>query len=111
MGTFALLAGNSLINGPGSREGARIEEFNATSRDSIAVYDGGNSMVVTSSASYLLPDDSLVALDRGNRRVTWRREVSFPYELILAGDTIFAGGRDEVAAFDRATAALRAPAI
>ena len=103
MGTFALLAGNSLINGPGSREGARIEEFNATSRDSIAVYDGGNSMVVTSSASYLLSDDSIVALDRGNRRVTWRREVSFPYELILAGDTLFAGGRDEVAAFDRAT--------
>ena len=102
MGTFALLAGNSLINGPGSREGARIEEFNATSRDSIAVYDGGNSMVVTSSASYLLSDDSLVALNRSNRRVIWSRQVSYPYELILAGDTLCAGGRDEVAAFDSA---------
>lgn len=107
MGTFALLAGNSLINGPSSREGASLEEFNANSRDSIAVYDGGNSMVVTSAVSYLLADDSLTALDRGNRRVLWRREVSYPYELILSGDTLFAGGRDEVAAFDRSTGETR----
>ncbi len=103
MGTFALLAGDSLINGPSSREGASLEEFNAASRDSLAVYDGGNAMVVTSSVSYLLADDSLTALNRSNRRVIWSRDVSFPYELVLAGDTLFAGGRDEVAAFDSAT--------
>ena len=103
MGTFALLAGNSLINGPSSREGASLEEFNASSRDSIAVFEGGNSMVVTSTVSYLLADDFLTALNRGTRRVIWRREVSYPYELIRSGATLFAGGRDEVAAFDSST--------
>lgn len=33
----------------------------------------------------------------------WKTECSYPYSLILAGDTLFAGGSDKVAAFDSKT--------
>jgi outer membrane protein assembly factor BamB len=106
-GTFALLAGDRLINGPSSRRGAFLEEFDAErpSGESLATYDGGNSMVVTATKSFLLSDDSLTAIERASRRVLWRRNVSFPYELILAGSTLFAGGDGNVAAFDAQTGA------
>ena len=104
-GTFALLAGSRLIVGPAARGGALLEEFDATrpGRDSIASHPGGNSMVVAPRTSYVLADSWLVAIDRSDRSELWLREVSYPYSLILAGDVLFAGGVDEVAAFDAET--------
>ncbi len=101
-GTFALIAGDRLVNGPSSRSGALLEEFDADrpSADSLAVHDGGNSMVVTAGRSFVLGDDSLIAISRATRRVLWRRDVAYPFELVLAGDTLFAGGDDAIAAFD-----------
>jgi len=99
-GTFALIAGERFFTGPAARAGALIEEFSLQpNTDYIAAYSGGNEIVVTDKTSYLLSDTKLKALDRSTRRVIWSQSVSYPYSLILAGDTLFAGGESEVAAF------------
>jgi len=102
MGTYALLAGNSLFFGPAARSGAQLTE-GGLAGDTIASYNNGNAIVVTASRSYLLADTSLSALDRSSRATIWTRSVSYPYCLILAGTTLFAGGENEVAAFDSAS--------
>lgn len=98
MGTFALLAGNSIVYGPAGRGGANISEKSSTG-DSIASFPG-NSMVVTANRSYLLTDTSLVAISRDGGGQIWQTTTIHPYSLILAGQTLFAGGNNEVAAFD-----------
>lgn len=101
MGTFALLAGNSLFYGPAARGGASIAE-KSTTGDSIASF-AGNSMVVTANRSYLLTDTSLVAIDRSGAGQIWQTLTIHPHALILAGQTLFAGGNNEVAAFNAST--------
>jgi outer membrane protein assembly factor BamB len=102
MGTYALLAGNSFYFGPAARGGGEITE-GGLAGDTIASYNDGNAMVVTATRSYLLADTSFSALDRSTRATVWTKSVSYPYCLILAGTTLFAGGENEVAAFDSAS--------
>ncbi|MBM3882822.1 MAG: hypothetical protein FJ387_24380 [Verrucomicrobia bacterium] len=99
MGTYALLAGNSLFFGPAARGGGQLTE-GSLSGDTLATYEQGNAIVVTATRSYLLTDTSLSALARPTRALLWTRAASYPYALILAGATLFAGGENEVAAFD-----------
>jgi outer membrane protein assembly factor BamB len=101
MGTFALLAGNSFVFGPAARGGGQMTETGPTG-DTLATYSDGNSMVVTSTRSFLLTDDTLMALDRATKNQLWRQSVAYPYALVLAGSTLVAGGDNEVAAFDSA---------
>ena len=91
MGTYALLAGNSLFFGPAARSGAQITEGGLVG-DTIASYDNGNAMVVTATRTYLLADTTLSALDRNTRATLWVKSVSYPYALILA-DTSSVCGR------------------
>ncbi len=102
MGTYALLAGNSFFYGPAARGGGQITE-GGLAGDTIASYNSGNALVVTASRSYLLGDTTLSALDRTTRATIWTRSASYPYTLILAGTTLFAGGENEVAGFDSTT--------
>ncbi|HNT16115.1 MAG TPA: PQQ-binding-like beta-propeller repeat protein [Verrucomicrobiota bacterium] len=102
MGTYALLAGNSFFYGPSARGGGQITE-GGLSGDTIASYNNGNALVVTATRTYLLGDTTLSALDRTTRTPVWSRSAHYPYTLIMAGPTLFAGGDDEVAAFDSAT--------
>jgi outer membrane protein assembly factor BamB len=102
MGTYALLAENNLIFGPADRNGALLTEVNEAG-DQIAQYADGNCMVVSKSLSYLLSDNSLQAIRRSDKAQIWGQAVAYPYALILAGDTLFAGGNGEVAAFENAT--------
>jgi outer membrane protein assembly factor BamB len=101
MGTFALLSANSIVYGPAARGGAGLAE-QGLSGDALATYEG-NSMVVTANRSYLLTDTTLSALDRASRAQLWLTATTHPYELILAGSALIAGGNDQVAAFDAAT--------
>jgi outer membrane protein assembly factor BamB len=102
MGTYAVLAGNSFFFGPAARGGAQITEGGLVG-DTIASYNNGNALVVTATRTYLLADTSLSALDRTTRATIWTTNANHPYSLILAGTTLFAGGENEVAAFDAAT--------
>lgn len=99
LGTFALLAGNSIFFGPSARGGAQITE-GGSAGDNLATYANGNAMVVTTNRSFLLSDTTLSALNRTTRAVVWTKPAAYPYALILAGSTLYAGGENEVAAFD-----------
>lgn len=102
MGTFALLAGNSFFHGPAARGGGQIAE-GGLSGDTIASYNNGNAIVATATRTYLLGDTTLSALDRTTRATVWSKSANYPYTLILAGPILFAGGENEVAAFDAGT--------
>jgi len=99
MGTYALLAGNSFFFGPAQRGGGQVTE-GGLAGDTIASFNNGNALVVTATRTYLLGDTTLSALDRTTRATVWSKSASDPYTLILAGATLFAGGDNEVAAFD-----------
>lgn len=102
MGTYAVLAGNSFFYGPAARGGAQITE-GGLAGDTVASHNNGNALVVTATRTYLLSDTTLSALDRATRATIWTKSASYPYTLILAGTTLFAGGENEVAAFDSAS--------
>lgn len=101
-GVFAVLTPDmQIVHGPGNKKGW-ITLSNADTRDKIATVSLGNAMVVTETRSFVLKDTELLALDRGSGDVLWRTETNHPYTLILAGETLFAGGENAVAAFDTA---------
>ena len=60
-GTYALLAGDSLLYGPGKR--GEISLFGEKVKDQLATF-AGNHMIVTPGMSYLHTDTKLSALDR-----------------------------------------------
>ena len=91
MGTYALLAGNNFFYGPAARGGGQITE-GGLACDTIASYNNGNALAVTATRTYLLGDTALAALDRTTRATIWSKGASYPYSLILAGRTLFAGG-------------------
>jgi len=98
-GCFVLLTDDAhLLHGPGNKAGW-ITDSNAVTRARVASFNGGNAMVVAGGTAYVLTDHSLAALDRSTRKPKWSKPCEYPYELIVAGETLFAGGRDAVAAF------------
>ncbi len=99
-GVFALLTPDMQIaHGPGNKTGW-ITLSNADTRDKIATVSLGNAMVVTETRSFVLKDTELLALERATGQTLWRTETNHPYTLILAGNVLFAGGGNAVAAFD-----------
>lgn len=90
----------SLFHGPGadSRKGG-INRSSLKTREVIASHGRGNALVVAGGVSYMLTDDSLIASDLVNRKHKWIVPCDQPYALIGVGDTLFAGGRDEVVAY------------
>ncbi len=109
LGNLATRGGGSIVvvnsdsqiyHGPGANTKKRsIHNNNLNTREKIASYDKGNALVVDGNLSYILTDKFLVAFDRAQQKNLWKISSAYPYALILAGDTLFAGGRDEVAAF------------
>ena len=99
-GCYALIVDSaSLANGPGyggarsyiNDPGAGIARVN------------GNCLIVNGAYSYFCDDTQLVKLTRSSGSVEWTKPSEYRYSLIMAGDTLFAGGDDEVAAFDSVT--------
>jgi outer membrane protein assembly factor BamB len=150
-GTYALLAGDTLVFGPGRK--GQIGLVPSESADIFATF-AGNHMIVSGKKSYLHADTELSVLNRvryleleGERKqvaaqreqlgkqlaklrkqkspdvlkvqeqliaaghrldeisaamkacVLWRVDCAQPHALVLAGNTLFAGGNDEVAAY------------
>lgn len=98
-GCFVLLAeDDQLLHGPGNKAGW-ITASNTATGATLATYPSGNAMVVAGNVAYVLTDKHLAAFDRAKKQRLWQAACSCPYELILAGDVLFAGGTDAVAAF------------
>lgn len=108
-GAYALLSNdNSLYYGPHySGSGSYIGKYNADTGSSETIaWTAGNYLVVTPYYSYYSSDTTIVKIRRSDTRTIWNVPSSHPYELILAGDTLFAGGNDEVAAISTADGSI-----
>jgi len=90
-----------ILHGPGmdSRRGA-IGASNAKTREKIAAFNQGTSIVAGNSSVYVVTETELVAFNLAGNKQQWKVKASHPYSLILASETLYAGGQDEVAAFD-----------
>lgn len=66
----------------------------------IASVAGANCLVVDATHAYHCTDTHLIKTDRTSRETVWSMAQPYPHALIKAGDTIFAGGGGQVAAFD-----------
>lgn len=93
-GCYALIIDSSLANGP-FYSGAS-SYINAPSIGSVE----GNCLVVSGDYAYYCNDTQLIKLQRTPKVTQWTVPSSYRYSLIMAGNTLFAGGNDEVAAFD-----------
>ena len=105
-GVFAVLTPDAQIaHGPGNKTGW-ITVSGAETRERIATFSGGNAMIVVEDRAYILKDTELEARDRTSGDKVWSVACSCPYTLVLAGDTLLAGGDDEVLAFATETGKL-----
>ena len=102
-GCFALLTeDNQFIYGPHyyGNPGSWLGHYDDDSRAymNIAVV-GGNFLIVTPQYSYFNTDTQLNKVNRSTQQIVWSVTSPYCHSLILAGDVLFAGGDDEVAAF------------
>lgn len=127
-GCFAVLVGDQLLHAAGEKGGIQIVD--AQSRETI-VTSFGSRVIVRGPTAYILASDRLCALDRGHyveltrlqqkkkktpaeeKRIAelggdrrkwlkWEVDCATPFELILAGDLLLAGGEGIVTAYDLA---------
>ena len=102
-GCFVLVTPDGhVLHGPGNKSGW-ITDSSSKTGEKLASFSGGNAMVVRGDRAYLLTDYSLSAIDRKKGKLLWAKPCDAPLELVQAGDTLFAGGVDRVAAFEAKT--------
>jgi len=124
-GCFAVLVGDQLMHAGGEKGGIQVTD--ARTREKV-VYSSGLRVIVRGPVAYIVDHQRLRALNRtpyiellrlrakkkktpddekriaeleGDRKgwLKWEVPCSAPYELIMAGETIFAGGEDKVVAY------------
>jgi outer membrane protein assembly factor BamB len=97
-GCFVVLTDDErILHGPGNKTGW-IQESSERDRTKIATFNGASAIIVRGDIAYLLTDHALAASHRKTRRELWNLPLPGRHSLILAGDTLFAGGTDEVTA-------------
>ena len=105
-GCYALLTPDSrLIRGHAKvhAEGYELAEHIAVGKDRIATHPNARRLVVSGNTAYTLTSASLMAVRRGKGSVQWSVPCDYPHALILAGDVLFAGGTNKVAAYGKTT--------
>ncbi len=127
-GCFAVLVEDQLMHGGGEKGGIQVTD--AVSREKI-IHSSGLRVIARGPVAYVLDHQCLRTLDRAlyvelvrlqakkektpedKKRIAelegdkegwlkWDVPCSAPYELIMAGETIFAGGENKVVAYDAA---------
>ncbi len=102
-GSYAILShDHKLLFGPHySDTGSYVEQYDARSRAEEGLGWGpGNRLVVTSSTCFYASDTTLSKFDWIDKKQQWTVPSQYADALILAGDLLFAGGLDQVAAMD-----------
>ena len=99
-GSFVLITPEAqIVHGPGTpKKGGNIITSDPNTRAALAS-SKGNALIVHGPHAYILSDKSISAINRTEKKVVWKKACSFPFSLILAGDTLFAGGDGVVGAF------------
>lgn len=103
IGSFLMLADDGqLFQGPGNRKGDIISNV-PESKGKPASFQRGNSVVANATTAWVLDDHAISAVDRAKRQPRWRTIVPHASELLLAGDLLYVGARDEICALDSIT--------
>jgi outer membrane protein assembly factor BamB len=88
-----------VLHGPAtdSRKGG-FRQSSGQSREVVAGLGRGNALVVDGSTSWMLTDSEIIASSLTKRKVLWKVACECPFTMIKAGDTLFVGGDQIVAA-------------
>ncbi|MEX2214870.1 MAG: PQQ-binding-like beta-propeller repeat protein [Phycisphaeraceae bacterium] len=102
-GSFvAVTPDGRVIVGPGNKTGW-ISENDPASRKRVANHERAIAAVFTADTAFLLSDSTLAAVDLKQRKTAWVAPCDCPLDIIVAGDHVYVGGADRVAAFEAAT--------
>ncbi len=99
-GCWALLTPdeNHFWSGPTTTNAT--QQFDAGTRAYIASVSAANYLIAGPTYAYYNTDTQIYKINRSDRSVVWSVSYAYPYALIKAGDTLFAGGDGEIAAFN-----------
>ncbi len=88
-----------VLHGPAtdSRKGG-FRRSSGQSREVVAGLGRGNALVVDGAASWMLTDSEIIASSLTERKVLWKAACECPLAMIKAGNTLFVGGDEIVAA-------------
>lgn len=89
-----------VLHGPGSdsRKGG-FRQSAGQSRELVAALGRGNALVVDGDQAWMLTDDAIVASSLSAQQEQWKAACDCPFTMIKAGDTLFVGGDQQVAAY------------
>ncbi|MCR9199195.1 MAG: PQQ-binding-like beta-propeller repeat protein [Planctomycetaceae bacterium] len=92
-----------ILHGPAtdSRKGG-FRRSSGESREVIAGLGRGNALVVDGTLSWMLTDTELVCSSLTTGQIQWKVKTDCPCSLVRAGDTMFAGGIDQIRAYSAA---------
>jgi hypothetical protein len=94
-----LIRGHAKVHG----EGYELAEHAKEGKDRIATHPNARRLIVSGNTAYILTITSLMAARRSNGSTQWSVPCDYPHALILAGDVLFTGGTNKVAAYNKAT--------
>jgi len=109
-GSYAILSqDNKLLFGPHySETGSYVEQYDANTLTEEGLGWGpGNHLVVTRSTCFYASDTTLSRYDWIDKKCMWTVPSQYPDALILAGDMLFAGGRDVLSAIETSAGSER----
>ncbi|MDA7527862.1 PQQ-binding-like beta-propeller repeat protein [Planctomicrobium sp.] len=90
---------DDVLHGPAtdSRKGG-FRQSSGKSREVVAGLGRGNALVAAGDTSWMLTDTEIIATSLTKRKVLWKSACDCPYTMIKAGETLFVGGDQIVAA-------------
>jgi outer membrane protein assembly factor BamB len=105
-GSFVVVTPDErVLHGPGNKKGW-INDSSLADPAKLVTHNSARVMRVQGGRSYLLMDDRVACMDRVTKKTVWQRTGTYPFSMIVAGDTLFVGGVDRVAALKTADGAL-----
>ena len=77
-----------------------LGKYNAGTGAYIGYVSEGNYMVVDNTYAYYNTDSQIIKVNRSGLSNVWSKNYAYPHSLIMAGNTLFAGGDGQIAAFN-----------
>ena len=103
--SVVLTTDGNVLCGPGNKTGW-ISETSVESGKQVQVHQGALTAAVSGAHRVVVSKLRLRAMDAVSGRTLWDVPCRHPHEVIIAGDTVLAGGDDSVAAFSLADGRL-----
>lgn len=102
-GSFVLVTPDDrILHGPGNKQGW-VNESRPDDPAKLVTHKNATMMLVAHGCSYLISDSRVKCLSRKDGKLQWQSRGQYPFCIIMAGNTLFAGGLDEVVALDAHT--------